>query len=69
MMGRRFLGIQTVISGENPFFRTIWGAILGLMRLNFRLSVRLPQDEVDATMEPEALDPDEATDAEAELEE
>jgi len=35
MMGRRFLGIQTVISGETRFLRTVYGAMLGLMRLNF----------------------------------
>jgi len=35
MMGRRFLGIQTVISRETRFLRTVWGAILGLMRLNY----------------------------------
>jgi len=33
MMGRRFLGIQTVISGKTRSIRTVWGAILGLMRL------------------------------------
>jgi len=38
MMGRKFSGIQTVISGETRFFRTVWGVILGLMRLE-RLSV------------------------------
>ncbi len=34
-MGRRFLRIQTGNSGETRFFRAVWGAILGLMRLNF----------------------------------
>ena len=37
-MGRKFWGIQAVISGETRFFRTVYGAILGLMRLK-RLSV------------------------------
>ena len=37
-MGRKFLGIQTVISGKTRFFRTVYGAILGFMRLE-RLSV------------------------------
>ncbi len=32
-MGRKFLGIQTVVSGKTRFFRTVYGAILGLMRL------------------------------------
>ena len=34
-MGRRFLRIQTGNSGETWFFTTVYGAILGLMRLNF----------------------------------
>ena len=38
MMGRKFLGIQTVISGKTRLFRTVYGAILGFMRLE-RLSV------------------------------
>jgi len=38
MMGRKFLGIQTVISGKTRFFRTVYGAILGFMQLE-RLSV------------------------------
>jgi len=33
MMGRKFLGIQTVMSGKTRFFRTVLGAVLGLMRL------------------------------------
>ncbi len=32
-------------------------------------AARLPQDEVESVLEPEALDPDEAAEAEAELEE
>jgi len=40
MGGRRFLRIQTVVSRETRFFRTVWGVILGLMRLNY-LSVRV----------------------------
>jgi len=32
-MGRRFLGIQTVISGETYFLRMVYGVILRLMRL------------------------------------
>ena len=35
MVGRRLLQIQTVISGKPRFLRTVWGAILGLMRLEF----------------------------------
>ena len=42
MMGRKFLGIQTVISGETRFLRTVYGAILGLMWLK-RLSVASPE--------------------------
>jgi len=34
------LGIQTINSGEPRFFGRVWGAILGLMRLEF-LSVRM----------------------------
>ena len=44
MMGRKFLGIQTVISGKTRFFRTVYGAILGFMRLE-RLSVLVTIDE------------------------
>ena len=40
MGGRRFLGIQTVMSGKTRFFRTVYGAILGLMRLNFLSVIR-----------------------------
>ena len=36
------MGIQTVIAGETRFIRTVWGAILGLMRLEI-LSVALRQ--------------------------
>jgi hypothetical protein len=33
MLWRKFLEKQTVISGETRFLRTVYGAILGLMRL------------------------------------
>ncbi|NDP41032.1 MAG: hypothetical protein GZ093_20330 [Rhodoferax sp.] len=39
MIGRKFLGIQTVISGKPRFLRTVYGAILRPMRLE-RLSVK-----------------------------
>jgi|GEM_PF-4474641 len=43
MMGRRFLEIRTVNSGKTRFIRTVWGAMVRLMRLE-RLPFRVLDD-------------------------